>query len=112
MKTTIDNVSQFRDAFHAAGRSSQFSYEGLEILFNYSEEVNPDYELDVVALCCDYSEDDVETIARDYSIDLNDADPEADDYEDQCRQIVFDYLNNNCSVVGVTPSGLIVYAQF
>jgi hypothetical protein len=112
MKTTIDNVSRFRDAFHAAGRSSQFSYEGLGILFNYLEEVDPDYELDVVALCCDYSEDNVETIARDYRIDLNDANPEYDDYADQCRALVMDYLNDNCSVVGVTPSGLIVYAQF
>ena len=112
MKTTIDNVSQFRDAFHAAGRSSQFSCEGLELLFNYLEEVDPDYELDVVALCCDYSEDDVETIARDYRIDLNDANPEDDDYADQCQALVMDYLNDNGSVVGVTFSGLIVYTQF
>ena len=112
MKTTIDHVSQFRDAFHNAGRASQFSYEGLELLFNYLEEVDSDYELDVVALCCDYSEDSVADIARDYSIDLNDANPEDDDYADQCQALVIDYLNDNGSVVGVTPSGLIVYAQF
>ena len=112
MKTTISNVYQFRDAFHNAGRSTQFSYEGLELLFNYLEEVDSDYELDVVALCCDYSEDSVATIARDYSIDLNDADPEDDDYADQCQALVIDYLNDNGSVVGVTPSGLIVYVQF
>jgi hypothetical protein len=112
MKTTISNVYQFRDAFHSAGRASQFSYEGLELLFNYLEEVDADYELDVVALCCDYSEDSVADIARDYSIDLNDADPEDDDYADQCEALVIDYLNDNGSVVGVTPSGLIVYVQF
>jgi hypothetical protein len=112
MKTTINNVSHFRDAFHNAGRSTQFSYEGLELLFDYLEEVDPDYELDVVALCCDYSEDSVADIARDYSIDLNDADLEDDDYADQCEALVLDYLNDNGSVVGVTSTGTIVYAQF
>lgn len=112
MKTTISNVYQFRDAFHHAGRSTQFSYEGLELLYDYLEEIDSDYELDVVALCCDYSEDSVADIARDYSIDLNDADPEDDDYADQCQALVIDYLTDNGSVVGVTPSGLIVYVQF
>lgn len=81
-------------------------------MFNYLEEVDADYELDVVALCCDYSEDSVADIARDYSIDLNDADPEDDDYADQCEDLVIDYLNDNGSVVGVTSTGTIVYAQF
>jgi hypothetical protein len=120
MFITINNVYQFRDAFHNAGRRSQFSYEGLELLFTYLEEINPDYELDVVALCCDYSEDSVETIARDYLIDLSEAGDgicTASAYGlEQVKkaqfEIVMDYLNENCSVVGVTPSGLIVYAQF
>jgi hypothetical protein len=112
MKTTIDHVSQFRDAFHNAGRATQFSYEALELLFDYLEDADSNYELDVVALCCNYSEDSVADIAREYSIDLNDADSEDDDYADQCQALVIDYLNDHCSVVGVTPSGLIVYAQF
>lgn len=112
MKTTISNVYQFRDAFHNAGRSTQFSYEGLKLLFDYLEEIDADYDLDVVALCCDYSEDSVADIARDYLIDLNDADPEDDDYADHCQALVIDYLNDNGAVVGITPSGLIVYAQF
>lgn len=105
------NVSDFRAAFHSMGRKDQFSYEGLGALFEYIEEVDPDFELDVIALCCDYSEDTVSDIARNYSIDLNDADVEADDYEEQCRQIVFDYLSDKTSVIGDTPRGF-VYAQF
>lgn len=112
MKTTISNVYQFRDAFHNAGRASQFSYEGLDVLFNYLEEVDSEYELDVVALCCDYSEDSVADIARDYLIDLTDIDSTDDDYADQCQALVIDYLTDNGSVVGITPSGLIVYVQF
>ena len=55
------NVYQFRDAFRAYGRNDQFSYNGLECLFDYLEEYSDStgepFELDVVALCCDFYED-------------------------------------------------------
>ena len=38
MKTTL-SVYDFRDAFHKAGRKDQFSYDGLEILHRYFEEL-------------------------------------------------------------------------
>lgn len=51
---------QFRDAFLNMGRKDQFTYEGLGALYDYLEEVYSDnelgYELDVIALCCDYTE--------------------------------------------------------
>jgi len=111
MKITISHASQFRDAFHQADRHDQFSYEALNMLYEYFEDCDPDMELDVIAICCEYTEDTVADIARNYSIDLNDADPEADDYEDQCRQIVFDYLSDHTSVVGDTATGF-VYLSF
>jgi hypothetical protein len=114
MKTTISRYD-FERAFIDADRKENFSYEALGLLFDYFEdyEENTGEEIvfDVIAICCDYSEDSVADIARNYSIDLNDADPEADDYEDQCRQIVFDYLSDHTSVVGDTATG-IVYAAF
>ena len=114
MKTTVSRYD-FERAFADAGRKDQFSYEGLNALFDYLEDyedsTGEELELDVIALCCDYSEDTVEAIAANYSIDLNDADPEADDYEEQCRQIVFDYLSDRTSVVGDTADGF-VYACF
>lgn len=113
MKTTI-SFYDFRREFEQC-RPDNFSAEGLAVLFAYFEELEEsmgeEIELDVIAICCDYSEDTVEGIARNYSIDMNDADPEADDYEEQCRQIVFDYLSNNTSVVGDTANGF-VYADF
>lgn len=114
MKTTVSRYD-FERAFADAGRKDQFSYEGLKALFDYledyEEQTGEEIELDVIALCCDYNEDTVADIARNYSIDLNDADPEADDYEDQCRQIVFDYLSDRTSVVGDTADGF-VYLSF
>jgi hypothetical protein len=111
MRQTIENASQFRDEFRQRGRADQFSYEALGLLFDYLEEVDPDYDLDVIALCCEYSEESAADIARNYGIDLNDCDPEDGDYEEQCAAAVLAYLHDHTSVVGVTPSG-IVYAQF
>jgi hypothetical protein len=55
---SINSVHQFREAFRLAGRMDQFSYEGLEVLFDYldnlSEDIGEPIELDVVALCCNY----------------------------------------------------------
>lgn len=114
MKTTVSRYD-FERAFVDADRKENFSYEGLKALFDYledyEEQTGEEIELDVIALCCDYAEDTVADIARNYSIDLNDADPEADDYEDQCTEAVRDYLNDNTTLVGETSTGF-VYACF
>ena len=54
MKQTI-NLYQFRDAFQAI-RPDNFSYEGLETIYNYLEEIDSEMELDVIAICCDFSQ--------------------------------------------------------
>ena len=103
---TIDNASQFRDEFHRCGRGDQFSYEGLGILFDYLDDMGEDVELDVVGLCCEYAEDHFESIAEDYSIDIEDL------TEAKAKQAVMDYLCDNTYVVGETSSGAFVYQQF
>jgi hypothetical protein len=100
MKLAIENASQFRDEFRQCGRADQFSYEALGLLFDYFEELDPDYDLDVIAICCDYSEESDKQLIESYG--LND---------DADRDAVLAYLEDHTSVVGVTPSG-IVYAQF
>ena len=58
----IDTItkSSFQDAFHKMGRGEQFSYEGLLALFDWFEELedqgNEQMELDVIAICCNFSE--------------------------------------------------------
>jgi len=110
MKISIDNASEFRNQFIAYNRDN-FSCQGYEVLFDYFEEIDSDMVLDVIAICCEYCEESVSGIARNYSIDLNDANPEDDDYEDQCKEIVRDYLNDHTSLVGETADGF-VYAVF
>jgi len=50
------NQSQFIDAFRAMGRKDQFSYNALCALFEWLEEIDEGYDLDVIELCCEYTE--------------------------------------------------------
>jgi len=69
MKRTI-NVHEFRDAFRDMNRSDNFSYEGLGILFegleSLADETGEEYELDVIALCCDFTEYDFKDLVDEY----------------------------------------------
>lgn len=98
-------LSDFRAAFHRAERASQFSYEGLRHLFDYLEEADGNYDLDVIELCCEYNEDGFKDIADAYSIDIEDM------TEEQIVHTVMEYLQDNTSVVGSTSTS-IIYAQF
>jgi hypothetical protein len=59
MKQSV-NFSDFCDAFESHGRNDTFTYAGKRALFDYLEEYEyecgEEIELDVIALCCEYSE--------------------------------------------------------
>ena len=99
------NLSDFRDAFRSYDRKDNFSYEGLELLFDMFEELDPNMELDVIAICCDYSENDWQTIANEYNIEFDD---DLDD--DDKKEVVRDYLNDNTYLVGETSEGFVYQA--
>jgi len=104
MKTTVSRYD-FERAFVDANRRDNFSYEGLNALFDYledyEEQTGEEIELDVVALCCDYSEDHPENIIMNYSIDV-------EGLEDEEKMVaVRDYLNENTTLVGETSSGFV-----
>ena len=105
MKTTV-YFSEFCDYFRDI-RPDNFSYEGLLILFDYFDsDYFEDFELDVIAICCDFAESDYQSIAADYSIEL---DPEMD--EDYQKQQVIEHLEDEGAYVGDSING-IVYRQF
>jgi hypothetical protein len=114
MKTTI-SLYDFERAFADYDRKENFSYQGLRLLFEYLEEleesIGEEVELDVIALCCYYNEESAEDIARNYSIDLSHLDAEDEDYEEQCKEAVREYLEYNTTIVGETSTGF-VYACF
>ena len=65
--------SVFNDAFQSL-RPNNFSYLGLMVLFHYLTDLEEDsdigLELDVIALCCEFSEDSNENLEKDYGYSL------------------------------------------
>ena len=71
MKQNI-GFCQFCDRFKDMNRDNSFTYEGKKALFDYleqyEEETGTEIELDVIALCCEYSEyKDLKEFQQDYS---------------------------------------------
>lgn len=106
MKQAITQ-SDFHDAFIRMDRKENFSYEARELLFDFFEEVDPDMELDVIAICCDYYENDLDTVISEYRLedDVEDMD------DDEKLEYVRDYLSDNTSMIGETSTGF-VYVAF
>ena len=66
MFTTVTE-NDFYQAFKDYGRADSWSREGLGILYEWLNEVNPDLELDVIALDCEFCEyESMEEAEADY----------------------------------------------
>lgn len=97
MKKTI-SVHDFIDAFSKI-RPDSFSYYGQKALFEYLEELETEtgqeIELDVIALCCDYTEyEDLEEFKCNYGKAYN----------------TIEDIEENTTVIRVGEEGLIVQA--
>jgi hypothetical protein len=108
MKQTI-NKGQFADAFKAI-RPDNFSLCGLGILFDYFTEIEEscgiETELDVIGVCCEFAEATWQSIASDYSIEIDE-----NESDDEQEAAVLDYLADQDVLIGQT-SYSIVYRQF
>ena len=115
--TTIDNGYQLEQLFKECGRENHFSYEGFNALYDYlddySEEVGEPFKVDVIALCCDFTEysgwDELYNI---YSYSYNnesktfeelEEDNELDDFKEwvQDRTIVIEVTDYKNDIVGI-----------
>ena len=117
MYQTID-FNAFAHAFEAHGRADQFTPDGLRVLFAYLEELEAStgtpIELDVIALCCGYSEDTVADLAdqHDITLDPDDVDGlDEDERADALKEAVLAYLNAETTICGTTAD-TIVYEVF
>ena len=108
MKQTVTFYT-FKEAFQEK-RPQNFTFDGLwelwQYLAEYEESTGEEIELDVIGLCCEYSEETWQTIASAYDIDLSDKE-EADDKYDAVK----DYLENEGVFVGEVAGGSFVYRQ-
>jgi hypothetical protein len=109
MKTTV-SVYDFHQAFKHL-RPGNFSYEGLNILFSYfyeyEESTGEEMELDVIAICCDFTESTWQEIASSYDIDLTGAELGGEKYE-----IVKTYLEDQGALIGEVDGGFVYRNDF
>ena len=80
MKQTVSEY-QFKNTFNEC-RPNNFSYEGLSALYDYlmqyEEETGQEIELDVIAICCDFTEyEDLKEFQGEYYDEV-----QGDKYED------------------------------
>lgn len=111
MKITVTE-SMFKNAFVEMGRKDNFTYAGLSALFEYLEDcekdVGEEYELDVIALCCDFTEESYQDIGRNYDIEVSDCETEEDIF-----YTVLDFLENETTVIhSDEDTGMILYRNF
>ena len=124
MKQTV-NLNNFIDAFQAMGREESFSYDGKEALFRYLEDceegTGKEIELDVVALCCEFTEYlNVEEYADVYGLPYDECPHCGEDlpesgYEcSKCGQhtlnqeVVFDYIGDRTVIIKIVDDGFII----
>lgn len=110
MKQTVF-WSVFIAAFRDADRLNKFGYDGLRVLFDwleqYEQACGDKIDLDVVALCCEYSRDSWDSITESYNIDLSDC---KDD--DERMEAVKEYLEENTLFVGQVGDSDFIYQNF
>lgn len=108
---TITSETMFIEAFRKMDRMDNFSIDGLKALYEFledmSQDTGKDYKLDVIALCCDFSEESVENIVSNYSIDVEE---DAEDYKDYVEEVV-EALNNETFAIAL-DNGKILYQAF
>ena len=93
-------------------RPDSFSYEGLSALFEMFEQMEEDtgieVELDVIAICCDYSEySSALEAAIEYGFDGEDEDDDADEVEEKALE----WLNDQTTVYPF-DRGIIVSREY
>lgn len=118
MKKTVTE-SDFIHAFDSCGRSSNFTYEGRQALFEYLEGLGEtgeeEIELDPIAFCCEYSEYETAlgaALEKGYEPDTDFDDEDATemdafDLAERREQIARDWLEEQTSVI-VFDSGVII----
>jgi hypothetical protein len=115
---TVD-LSDFRRAFRDHGRSDQFSHEALELLFDHfdqtSDDIGEPWELDVIAICCDFSEYDsareaAEEQGWDCDVDPEDFEDDAEGYQEAVDEAAVDWLQDRTTVLELDDGGVVIQA--
>lgn len=91
------DLQDFTKEFRDYGRKQDFSDQALEIIFEQLNDSEENIEIDVISICCEYTEQSCTDILECNSewIDTND-DMDNEELVDAARE----YLNDNSFIVG------------
>jgi hypothetical protein len=72
MKKTVYR-DEFIESFKKMGREDNFSHYGLNKLYDYllelEQETEAELELDVIDICCNYTENTIEDVVDNYNLE-------------------------------------------
>lgn len=108
---TVDE-QRFVNEFADMGRADNFSVEARKALFEYHNDLSDDtgqpFELDIIAICCDWSEYDLQDALNDYSHLLDsDSITECDGDEEALLDYIEEVLNEETFVIRLDNTLLI-----
>ena len=106
---TIDNAWELKRRFEEANRD-YFSLEACEAIINLFEETGTNTELDIIAICCDFTEAEPEDIYNDYDNIEEIAETKDEDGEIDTEKLM-DALNYYTYAIEL-DNGNILYQNF
>ena len=104
MKQEI-NMHEFARAFKEMDRD-YYSYEGYQALYDYYDEFS-DFDLDVIAICCDVSEYTEEELLNEYSYLLE---REEDQEEDEYLNDLIEELEDHTRIIKLDNENFLVWS--
>jgi hypothetical protein len=90
------NFHEFQKIMNRTYSGTSFDYDGLQILYDYFEEMNEDHIIDPVGICCDYSQMTFDEVCEYYSVDIVDNDIKKSVIDFVCdKSHLIDYNDNS-----------------
>lgn len=78
IKTTV-STQDVLNMFEKAGRGNNFTYEGLDVILHHIDYTTDEIiDLDIIAICCDYTECTLDNYLSDYGYNQDDFADEED----------------------------------
>ena len=110
--TPMNSYAAFRDLFLDYGRGDQFSYHAYSALFDYLEELakstGEPLRVDVVALCCGWTEyDGAKDLAEAYCLTLDDLGLDADADALEFRDAVVEEMRSRGELIEFGDNGFL-----
>lgn len=86
------DLYDFKREFERYDRGDRFSDEAMEELYNYYDNLGEPYELDIIGICCSWTEyENLEEYSKEY---MDESDFEGMD-DDEKEEIILDNLDDN-----------------